>query len=146
MLTSPADKILSAGVVIVHHDGDRFRLLALRTFEHWDFPKALVADGDDPLQTALRAVENATGLTELEFNWGEEYRETVPFEDGNVSRYYIGQSTDNDVTLTVPPGEGSLEDYEYAWVTADEAEDILPPRLAIVLDWAVRTLVAGARN
>jgi len=28
-------------------------------------------------------------------------------------------------------------------VTYDEAEDLLPPRLAVVLDWAKRTISGG---
>jgi hypothetical protein len=45
--------------------------------------------------------------------------------------------------LQVPPGDAGLEDFEYRWVTFEEAEDILPPRLAIVLDWIVGQLASG---
>ena len=34
------------------------------------------------------------------------------------------------------PELGRPEHHEYRWVSFDEAEDLLPPRLAIVLDWA----------
>jgi hypothetical protein len=108
-------------MVVVRHDGQRYRLLCLRTFESWDFPKGEV-HGD------------------------EEYRETVPFDDGRVSRYYIAQTSNPEVALRVPGGAGSEADYEYRWLTADESEDVLPPRLALVLDWAVRTLAAPARQ
>jgi bis(5'-nucleosidyl)-tetraphosphatase len=139
-------KILSSGLVVIHHDGSRYRLLVLRAFSAWDFPNALVDEGEDALTVALRATREATGIEELELNWGEEYRETVPHEDGSVSRYYLAQSKTMDVELSIPAGAGAEDDFEFRWVTADEAEDVLPPRLGLVLDWTVRMLVAGARS
>jgi 8-oxo-dGTP pyrophosphatase MutT (NUDIX family) len=135
-------KELSAGVVVVHHDGTYYHLLALGTFDRWDFPKADVPGDADPMQTAMRELEDATGITEPALHWGEDYRETLPFEDGRVSRYYLAQASDNEVTLRVPAGEAA-EDYGYRWVTVEEAEDLLPPRLAIVLDWVVTRLAGG---
>jgi len=133
-------KDLSAGLVVVHHDGSRLRLLCLRTFDSWDFPKAAVADEEHALEVALAETRAATGLETLEFPWGEEYRETVAFDDGRVSRYYLAESPDSDVVLRLPADADAEEDYGYAWVTFEEAEDILPPRLALVLDWALRRL------
>lgn len=135
-------KELSAGVVVVHHDGTYYRLLVLRSFDEWDFPKAEVTGDGDPLQSAMHELENATGITNPALHWGEDYRETVPFDDSRVSRYYLAQASDNEVTLRVPAGEAA-EDYGYRWVTVAEAEDLLPPRLAIVLDWVVARLSGG---
>lgn len=135
-------KELSAGIVLVHHDGSRFRLLALRTFDQWDFPKRHVADEADPLRSALQELEETTGILDPALPWGEEYRETVPYDDGRVSRYYLAQARDMDVTLRVPPGEGA-DDLGHRWVTVDEAEELLPPRLALVLDWVVARLAGG---
>lgn len=131
-------KELSAGLIVLHHDGDRLRLLCLRTFEEWDFPKVAVHDEDTALETAIEETRTATGLDDLSFPWGEAYRETVAFADGRVSRYYLAQSPSADVMLHLPAGAGAEEDYGYCWATFDEAEDILPPRLALVLDWALQ--------
>jgi bis(5'-nucleosidyl)-tetraphosphatase len=144
--TSAIDKVLSSGMVVLHHDGSRYRLLVLRAFSTWDFPKTLVEEGESPLEAALRATREATGIEDLELDWGEEYRETVPFEDGSVSRYYLAQSKTPDVELSIPAGEDAQDDFEFRWVTADEAEDVLPPRLGLVLDWTVRMLVSSART
>jgi bis(5'-nucleosidyl)-tetraphosphatase len=127
---------------VVRHDGERYRLLCLRSFDSWDFPKGAVAQGEEPLEQALAHSRDATGIAHPVLPWGEEYRETVPFDDGRVSRYYLAQTASADVVLRQPAGHGSAGDYEYRWVTVDEAEDILPPRLALVLDWVVRTLRA----
>jgi ADP-ribose pyrophosphatase YjhB (NUDIX family) len=140
-LKTPVHKILSAGIVVVHFDGERYRLLAMRLFNNWDFPKAPVANGEDPLQVATRVTRETTGLDELEFTWGDAFRETLAFEDGDVSRYYLAQSGTAEVTLRVPPGDGGQEDFEYRWVTVEDAQDILPPRLALILDWVVQKLL-----
>jgi 8-oxo-dGTP pyrophosphatase MutT (NUDIX family) len=144
-LDSIPDKTLSAGMVIVYFDGQRYRLLAMRTFSSWDFPNTLVPDGEDPLQVATREAQESTDLRELEFLWGDGFRETLAFTDGSVTRYYIAESKSAEVTLRIPPGDGAAEDFEHRWVTADEAEEILPPRLGLILDWAVQQLAAGAR-
>ena len=138
------DKTLSSGMVIVHFDGQRYRLLAMRTFSSWDFPNTLVPDGEDPLQVATRAAQESTDLGDLEFPWGDAFRETLAFEDGSVTRYYIAESKSADVMLRIPPGDGGEEDFEYRWVTAEEAEEILPPRLGLILEWALQRLAAGA--
>lgn len=136
-------KELSAGIVLVHDDGERFRLLCLRTYETWDFPKGPARNDEDVLEAATEEVRNATGIENPVFHWGEEYRETVPFDDGRVSRYYLAESPTAEVELNVPGGAGADEDYEYRWVTVDEAEDLLPPRLALILDWVVGKLARG---
>ena len=135
-------KELSAGVVAVHHDGTYYRLLALRSFDRWDFPQAAVPGDADPMQTAMHELQDATGIADPALHWGEDYRETVAFDDGRVSRYYLAQASDDEVTLRLPAGEAA-EDYGYRWVTVEEAENLLPPRLAIVLDWVVARLAGG---
>jgi 8-oxo-dGTP pyrophosphatase MutT (NUDIX family) len=135
-------KDLSAGVVAVHDDGAMYRLLVLSSFDQWDFPKAPVVADADPMQTALRELGDATGIVDPVLHWGEDYRETVAFEDGRVSRYYLVQASDNEVALRVPAG-AAAEDYGYRWITVEEAEDLLPPRLAVILDWVVTRLAGG---
>ena len=41
------------------------------------------------------------------------------------------------------PELGRPEHDEWRWVSYDEAEDLLPPRLARVLDWARDAIAAG---
>ena len=136
-------KTLSAGMIVVRDDGRRYRLLCLRTFESWDFPKGEVQGDEPPLEAAERSVREATGIENLALHWDEEYRETVPYEDGRVSRYYLAETAEEEVALRLPADADAEDDYEYRWVTVDEAEDLLPPRLALVLDWAVRTLATA---
>ena len=138
---SPLTQVVAAGIVVVHRDNRRFRFLTLRRFSSWDFVAAALDEDADPHQAAINEARELTGITDLTFPWGDDHRDTLPVEDNQVSRYYLAQTETEDVVLQVPVG--SEEDYEYRWVTAEEAEDILPPRLAIVLEWVLNQLAAG---
>lgn len=132
-------KILSCGVVPVRFaDGD-WRLLVLRAYKNWDFPKGVAEADEAPLDTARRETLEETGIDDLDFIFGEDYVETVPYNvsggSHKVARYYVAETRAEHLTLPVSPELGRPEHHEYRWVTRDEAEDLLPPRLARVLEW-----------
>ena len=116
-------------------------MLILRAYKNWDFPKGRVEPGEEPIDAAKREAEEETGLTDLEFPFGEtSYRETLPYANGKVARYYLAATTQEDVRLAISHELGRPEHHEFRWVSFDEAEELLPPRLAAVLDWARQTL------
>ena len=119
------------------------RYLVLRAFKNWDFPKGIVETGEDQRECATREVEEETGLTGLEFPFGDEFRETLPYAGRKVARYYLAETAQVEIELPVSPELGRPEHHEYRWVSRDEAEELLPPRLAIVLEWAQRTIAGG---
>jgi len=127
---------LSAGVVIVRPAPQEVRYLLLRAYSYWDFPKGLVEAGERPLGAAIREVEEETGLVNLEFHWGEPYRETEPYGRGKVARYYLAESANGQVSLPVNPELGHPEHHEFRWLDYDEARALLSPRLRPILDWA----------
>lgn len=133
-------KTLSAGVVPARRTPQGWRVLVLRCFKNWDFPKGRVEAGEEPIDAATRETTEETGLTELDFPFGENYRETLPYAGGKIARYYIAETTDENVSLPISHELGRPEHHEWRWVTLDEAEDLLPPRLALVLNWARETL------
>lgn len=130
----------SAGVVVVRRFDAGWRLLVLRAYRNWDFPKGMVEDEEDEREAAEREVLEETSLADLRFNWGDACKETLPYAGGKVARYYIAESLGDAVKLPVSAELGRPEHDEFRWVSFDAAEDVLPPRLAIVLDWA-RALV-----
>ena len=136
---------MSAGVVVVRRFPDGWRCLALRAYRLWDFPKGLVEDDEAPRAAAIREVWEETSLEDLRFRWGDEYRETLPYAGQKVSRYYLAESPEGVVRLRVSEELGRPEHDEFRWLSFENAEDVLPPRLAIVLDWA-RELVGSAQD
>jgi len=133
--TNPAP-ILSAGIVLVREGPDGIRFLLLRAYRYWDFPKGETRRGEAPLTAARRELAEETGLTRLDFRWGEVYVETERYGRGKVARYYLAAAPDGAVTLPVSPELGRPEHHEYRWAPAAEAESLLNPRLRRVLAWA----------
>ena len=133
-------KVISAGVVPFRKTPQGWRLLVLRAYKNWDFPKGRIEAGEEPFDAAKRETEEETGLTDLDFPFGEIYRDTLPYAGGKIARYFIGETTVEDVRLPISHELGRPEHHEWRWVSFDEAEDLLPPRLALVLEWARQTL------
>ncbi|MCU0897102.1 MAG: bis(5'-nucleosyl)-tetraphosphatase [Burkholderiales bacterium] len=126
----------AAGIVVLRHDAAGWRVLLLRAFRNWDFPKGLVEAGESPIEAARRETCEETGLTDLVFRWGEAFRETEPYAGGKVARFYLAETRDRDITLPVSAELGRPEHHEWRWASFDEARALLPPRLGAVLDWA----------
>jgi 8-oxo-dGTP pyrophosphatase MutT (NUDIX family) len=130
----------SAGAVVFRRTDRGVRLLVLRAFKNWDFPKGLVEPGESDLDCARRECAEETGLSDLDFPFGEEHQDTLAYAGGKVARYFLAETGEKKVKLPVSPELGRPEHHEWRWVSFEEAEELLPPRLAIVLDWARNTL------
>lgn len=129
-------KILSCGAVVVRRENGRWLYLVLRAYNYWDFPKGQVEKGENPLAAARREVEEETTISELSFPWGEEYFETPPYRGGKVARYYLAQTSQQEVSLPINPELGRPEHHEYRWVDNHVARRLLTPRVRQVLRWA----------
>jgi 8-oxo-dGTP pyrophosphatase MutT (NUDIX family) len=133
----------AAGAVVFRRTPRGVRFLVLRAYKNWDFPKGLVEPGEDQLACAKREVAEETGLTDLDWPFGDKHRETVPYANQKIARYYLAETEEVEIELPVSPELGRPEHHEYRWVSHEEAEELLPPRLAGVLEWATRT-IAGS--
>lgn len=132
----------SAGVVVVRRESTGWRLLVLRSYRYWDFPKGMVESGEALLDAAIRETAEETSITDLAFRWGELYCETAPYGRGKVARYYLAETATETIVLPVSPQIGRPEHDEWRWVSFGEAACLLPPRLQPVLVWARKLLEA----
>lgn len=139
----PRVRTLSAGVIILRRQRDGWRVLMLRAWQYWDFPKGKVEAGETPFEGALREVEEETGITTLDFAWGLGFTETGPYARGKVARYYIAQTETRQVRLGINPDLGRPEHHEYRWLPLDKARALAAPRVCRVLDWAEKVLEHG---
>lgn len=140
-------KFMSCGAVLLRETPDGTRVLMLRVFRHWDFPKGLMEPGETPRETALREVREESGITGLEFPWGEAYIDTGPYSRGKVARYYLARTAESRVQLLPSPDTGRPEHSEFRWVTFAQGRRLAAPRVAAVLDWAEKAsghAVAGS--
>jgi len=138
--TGPDER--SAGVVVVRCDAQGWKVLVLRAYRNWDFPKGLIEPGEAPFAAAVREAREETGIEDLAFLWGEDYRETVPYARNKIARYYLAETKAEKLTLPVNPELGMPEHHEYRWVDFAVARRLLPPRLHAILSWACSRLTA----
>jgi 8-oxo-dGTP pyrophosphatase MutT (NUDIX family) len=130
---------LSSGVVVVNGAGSNRRLLLLRAYKNWDFPKGLVEPGEEPFAAALREVREETTLQHLCFDWGQAFLETGPYNKGKIARYYIARSEEREVHLPINPDLGMPEHHEARWASYPEALEMVSARLIPVVQWARAT-------
>jgi 8-oxo-dGTP pyrophosphatase MutT (NUDIX family) len=127
---------MSCGAVILRDTPAGLRVLMLRVFRHWDFPKGLMEAGETPRQTALREVQEESSIAELEFPWGDIHIDTGPYSRGKIARYYLARTTQEKVELLPSPDTGRPEHSEYRWLSFAQARRLAAPRVAAVIDWA----------
>jgi 8-oxo-dGTP pyrophosphatase MutT (NUDIX family) len=127
---------VSAGVVVVRNVQHSWLFLMLRAYSNWDFPKGLVESGEQPLEAAIREVQEETLIDQLDFAWGHVYRETPPYGHKKIARYYVAQTSIEAVTLPVSPELGRPEHNEWRWVSFEQGLALCSPRLDPILRWA----------
>ena len=133
--------LISAGVIPARRTPDGWKLLILRAYRKWDFPKGRIDPGEEPLAAAKREAEEEAALTDLEFPFGEIYRDTAPYAGGKIARYYLAVTGQEQITLPISRELGRPEHHEGRWVSLAEAARLLPPRLQLILAW-VREVLA----
>jgi len=138
-----AQRQLSAGVVVVRRGSADWLFLMLRAYRNWDFPKGMVEPGEDPLAAARREVREETLIEDLAFDWGEVYRETGPYGNRKIARYYLAATRTQSVALPVNPELGRPEHNEWRWMSGEAALSVASPRLQPVVRWAIE-MVAGS--
>lgn len=133
----------AAGIVVLRRWPEGWRVLILRAYRNWDFPKGLLDPGESPLAAALRETREEAGLSHLVFRWGETFIDTEPYSGGKIARYFLAESPDGEVVLEVSAELGRPEHDEFRWATPDAAAALLPARLVRVLRWAQRQAACG---
>ena len=132
-----AEAVLSAGVVVVRRIDAEWRVLLLRVYNYWDFPKGRVEPGEIALAAAKRETREETTLEDLEFAWGEAHIDTAPYgREKKVARYFVARIASGNVFLPVNPELGKPEHHEWRWCDWKSAEQLVPERLWPVLRWA----------
>ncbi len=127
---------LSCGIVLARRTEAGWQTLMLRAWHHWDFPKGLREEGEGSLEAACREVQEETSIADLSFDWGERYKETGPYSRGKTARYYLAQTTQEEVVMGLSPETGEPEHHEWRWVSFDEAYDLGTPRVREIVQWA----------
>jgi bis(5'-nucleosidyl)-tetraphosphatase len=135
-----------AGVIVLRAHEDGWRVLLLRAYRNWGFPKGEIEPGEIPLAAAVREVAEETALTDLEFRWGEVCIETPPRAGHKRARYYIATSPAGRVFLPVSAELGRPEHHEFRWLTFATARELLTSALRFLIDWAQEIVMLPANG
>jgi 8-oxo-dGTP pyrophosphatase MutT (NUDIX family) len=131
------EKVQSAGVVVVRFDNNGPKLLLMRAYNYWDFPKGGIEEKENKLEAAIREVKEESGITDLDFSWGKCYYETEPYgKNRKVVFYFIAKTNQENIEMLMNPISGKMEHEEYRWVTFEEAKDMTVERINKVISWA----------
>lgn len=127
---------LSCGAVIVRETDDGWLTLMLRAYHNWDFPKGICEEGESPMDAAIREIREETGITDLDFAWGDRSTDTGPYNRGKTARYYLARTCQESVEMGIAPELGRPEHHEFRWIDFDQAYDLSAPRVRLVVQWA----------
>lgn len=127
---------LSCGAVVARKTATGWLTVMLRAYKHWDFPKGLCEEGEEPIEAAIREVFEETGIQDPVFTWGDRYVESGPYHRGKLARYYLVSTMQETVEMGISPELGRPEHHEFRWVSFDEAFDLSAPRVRHIVQWA----------
>ena len=131
-----ASNRLSCGAVLARKTDAGWLTLMLRAYHKWDFPKGFCEAGESPIDAAVREIGEETSITDLEFEWGERFMDTGPYNRGKIARYYLARTNQESGEMGIAPDLGRPEHHEYRWISFDEAFDLSAPRVRLVVQWA----------
>lgn len=127
----------SSGIIIVKKCDGVPKVLLMRAYNFWDFPKGGIEGNENKLEAAIREVKEEAGITNLNFNWGKSYYQTESFgKNKKVVFYFVAETDEENVVMGISPLLGRPEHDEYRWVTFDEAKDMVVERIQRALFWA----------
>jgi bis(5'-nucleosidyl)-tetraphosphatase len=127
-------KEISYGIVPVRED----KILLLRVYDTFDFPKGKPDPDESPLQTAIRELFEETNLSDPQFQWGLDFQESLPYKKGKkVACYFLASCPEGDVRLLPNPQTGMTEHHGFVWLSPEEARLKVKDRLYPVVDWVI---------
>ena len=131
--------IRSAGTIIIDFSNTESlgKVLCVRAYANWDFPKGHVEHEETLTQAAVRETEEETSLVH-----GADYRLTgdsapsTTYGSGKKQKtayYFYGvRLSQKDPYLPVSEELGRPENDEWRWVDVEDLPDLLPQRLQLI--------------
>lgn len=127
----------SAGIILVDLSNEKPRVLCLRAYKNWDWPKGRLDPGENHIQAAIRELEEETGYTVNDIEFVKELiakPEVVTYGSGKSAKtatYFYAAliNTQKEPFLPINPELGHPEHEEWRWVQTDQLHDLMPARL-----------------
>jgi len=127
----------SAGIILVDVSEEKAKVLCLRAYKNWDWPKGEIDLGESYLDAALRELWEETRYSAHDIQLVQELMtkaEVVTYGSGKSAKtaiyfYAILTSPDKVPVLPVNPKLGHPEHDEWRWVEVDQLHKLMPERL-----------------
>ena len=140
--------IESAGIVVVDWNDPSPRVLCVRAYSNWDFPKGKLDSGETHLQAAIRELEEETSLSiPNDANLVGLQAPSVTYGRGKSEKtatYFIADRV-SEIEPFLPVSEelGKPENDEYRWVLIDNLSALMPSRLKPVVEYIHGWITSG---
>ena len=131
--------IQSAGVIVVDRNVQPARILVLRAYANWDFPKGQADEGESLHGTAIRELMEETGLGSGDIAMTPDVAPSIVYGSGAKKKratfFVANRVSDTEPFLPVNPELGKPEHDEWRWVTFDELASMMPGRFGPVVGY-----------
>ena len=131
--------IQSAGVIVIDRNVTPARVLVLRAYANWDFPKGQVEEGESMHAAAIREMFEETGLGMQDVVMTPDVAPSIVYGSGAKKKratfFVANRSSDKDPFLPVNPELGKPEHDEWRWVTTDELSSMMSGRFGPVVGY-----------
>jgi 8-oxo-dGTP pyrophosphatase MutT (NUDIX family) len=130
----------SAGIIITDMSSTALRVLCLRAYSNWDFPKGELEDGESYIDAAVRETEEETELLNgSDYNLTGDQTPGVIYGAGKNKKtayYFLAtRVSSKEPFLPISIKLGKPENDEYRWMSTTEMEETFPNRLKPFISW-----------
>ena len=136
--------IQSAGVIIIDRGCKPTKVLILRAYSDWDFPKGRVEKGESLRAAAIRELQEETGLTMSDCELTPDVAPSITYGSGSKKKratfFVANRKSGTEPFLPVNPELGKPEHDEWRWVDATQLSSIMPGRFGPVVNYINKIL------
>jgi len=123
-----------AGIIILKKFNDTYRVLGLRLYGRYDFPKGKIEANETPFEAAIRETYEEASLSNLNFPWGLE-----PIMIIKHLTLFIG-TTEGTPKIRKNPETGIYEHHGARWLDWNEAFKKFIPYLRPALKYVKKII------
>jgi len=125
----------SSGFIILDRSSAEPKVLVVRAYSNWGFPKGHIEPGETRFDAAVRETKEETCLVQgVDFDYTGQQAPSITYGKGSRMKtvyHFIGQRTsEKDPYLPVNPELGKPENDEWAWISMSKLPQLLAPRFA----------------
>lgn len=132
----------SAGIILFDVTKTPVRVLCLRAYANWDFPKGQLDPGETHLEAAIRELEEETGYNSSDIQIIAKLKhlpEVITYGSGKKAKtatyfYATLVNLNKEPYLPISPKLGRPEHDEWRWVPTTDLRDLLPKRLQPIVE------------